>query len=330
MSELPTLPNGRDPIYAKVIADSISPDGVRLTTWEKCHHRWVLAEENTHATPAKNSGSSRARPIGKVIEDVRTRPAIPVVWASEKRGMQGGEPVSDEVAAVARVKWDKHREATIALGFELRELGVHKSITNRLLEPHMMHVSVWTATAIENYFDQRVHPDAQAEIEAVARLMRDARNASVPVEIGPGEFHLPYIRDEDREQVKFHAAEKVSGDPVAELVHAIGPEQTLARISAGRVARTSYLTHDGRRDLSEDLRLYRDLADNRLAANEPPHWSPLEQVATPCPENRQEAPLALPGGSTYPTSHLPKVGKFTGWLSMRHVVEAENQMATYR
>ena len=69
------LPVGMEPLndddysYARVIADSVSPDGVRITTWEKRHHRWVLAEDNTHATAGKNSASMRARPIGKVIVD---------------------------------------------------------------------------------------------------------------------------------------------------------------------------------------------------------------------------------------------------------------------
>ena len=328
------LPSADDLVYAKVIAHSVSPEGVEIVTWEKRHHRWVLAEENTHATPAKNSASSRARPIAKVIDDVRANPATPVVWASEQRGMSGGEPVSDENAAVARRIWDLHREETLRVGFELRDLGVHKSITNRLIEPHMMHTSVWTATAIENYFAQRCHPDAQPEIRLVAERMRDALAASTPVEVGFGEWHLPYVNDEDREQVAKAFAKKVASDPISVAAHDLGVQTVLARISAARVARTSYLTQDGKRDLTLDLGLYGRLAADRLAAAEPPHWSPLEQVAIPCPANRQIANLTCPGPDgtvlDYPVSHLPKVGKFLGWLSMRHIVEAEHKMATFR
>ncbi|KQP62960.1 FAD-dependent thymidylate synthase [Nocardioides sp. Leaf285] len=333
-------PDGFEPtaaddfVYAKVIAHSVSPEGVEIVTFEKRHHRWVLSEDNTHATPAKNSASSRARPIAKVIDDIRAHPAVPVVWASEQKGMQGGEAVSAEAQAVARRKWDLHREATIKLGFELRELGVHKSITNRLLEPHSMHTSVWTGTAFENYFAQRCHPDAQPEIRVVAERMRSALADSTPTPVARGEFHLPYIDAEDRDRARHAAARKVATDPVAEAVATHGIEQTLARVSAARVARTSYMTQDGVRALDVDLGLYARLADERLDSGQPPHWSPLEQIAIPCPENRQAVPLLAmgPDGKTlsYPTDHLPRVGKFTAWLSMRHIVEAQRNMTTYR
>ena len=35
-------------IYAKVIADSVSPTGSRLTTVEAQFHRYILPEVNTH------------------------------------------------------------------------------------------------------------------------------------------------------------------------------------------------------------------------------------------------------------------------------------------
>lgn len=328
------LPTPEDLVYAKVIAHSVSPEGVEIVTFEKRHHRWVLAEENTHAVVAKNSASSRARPIKKVIDDVRVNPATPLVWSSEQKGMSGGEPISEENAAVARRLWDLHREETIRLGFDLIDLGVHKGITNRLLEPHSMHTSVWTGTALDNYFAQRCHPDAQPEIRLVAERMRDALDASTPVEVGFGEWHLPYVNDEDREQVAKAFAKKVASDPISVAAHDLGIQTVLARISSARVARTSYLTQDGKRDLVLDLGLYGRLAEDRLNAAEPPHWSPLEQVAIPCPANRQIINLTCPGPDgtviDYPVSHLPKVGKFLGWLSMRHIVEAQHKMATFR
>ncbi len=267
---------------------------------------------------SKNSASSRARPVVKVIDDVRAHPAVPVVWASERSGMQGGDPVAAEAEAVARRKWDLHREATIQLGSELRELGVHKSITNRLLEPHMMHVSVWTGP-VENYFAQRCHPDAQPEIRMVAERMRDAYEASTPTLVGVGGWHLPYIGDRDRE-LAVGVADRVGEDV----------ETVLSRVSAARVARTSYLTQAGVRDLEADLALFDRLAPDRLASGDPVHWSPLEQVLTPWSANRQQVDLPLPGGSTFRTSHLPKVGKFVGWVSMRHMVEAESRVVTFR
>ena len=67
-----------------------------------------------------------------------------------------------------------------------------------------------------------------------------------------GEWHLPYIREEDREEEK--------------------NQLVLARASAGKCARTSYLTHDGIRALSKDVEMADDLQKNG-------HMSPFEHPA---------------------------------------------------
>lgn len=58
-------------IAAVVIADSVSPEGVRLTTMQVDMHRFVLPEFNTHRAFARNSASSRAIPLARRIEAVR-------------------------------------------------------------------------------------------------------------------------------------------------------------------------------------------------------------------------------------------------------------------
>ena len=47
---------------ARIILDSISPEGYRLTTMEVTLHRFVLAEFNTARVFSRNSASSRAIP----------------------------------------------------------------------------------------------------------------------------------------------------------------------------------------------------------------------------------------------------------------------------
>ena len=51
-------------------------------------------------------------------------------------------------------------------------------------------------------------------------------------------------------------------------------EQAFLKISVGRCARVSYLTHDGRRDPKEDVALH-----DRLVGSSPMHASPAEHVA---------------------------------------------------
>lgn len=92
----------------------------------------------------------------------------------------------------------------------------------------------------------------------------------------------------------------------------------LPRISAARVARTSYMTQDGRRDLSEDLTLY-----ERLTSADPMHASPLGQVARVDSWNQiiHEVPMEDGLGAFH--VKLPRIGKLIGYRSLRHDVEMQ-------
>ena len=65
---------------AKVIADSVNQWGQRLTTMEVKMHRFILAEFNTHRVFSRNSASSRAIPVQKIMERVQSDPAYPIHW----------------------------------------------------------------------------------------------------------------------------------------------------------------------------------------------------------------------------------------------------------
>lgn len=328
--------------YAKVIEDSISPDGVRLTTIEGKFRRFVLAEANTHRVISKNSASSRAIPFEKQVAKIREDLAYPEVWATEQKGMQGGPPLDETYEEMARLVWEDAADEAIAYAKRLRDLfhvddeinggepvKVHKSIVNRLLEPFMWHTVVFTATAWENFFSQRCHEDAQPEIRVFAEMAQQAMDESKPKRLVEGEWHLPYIDSED-----YEAARHLVG--LGESMYPI-----LAKVSAARCARVSYLTHDGRRDIREDLDLYAKLTDRQkdaIKAHSPIHWSPLEHVATPWPSNRQDpgtAPWFVPLDGDKKmirpqVGHLPKVGNLLAWRSLRTEVETVRGEVTYR
>lgn len=67
-------------ITAKVICDSISEAGQRITTLEIEYPRFILAELNTHKMLEKNSSSSRAIPITRMIEQIESNMAKPLYW----------------------------------------------------------------------------------------------------------------------------------------------------------------------------------------------------------------------------------------------------------
>ena len=73
-------------ITAKVICDSISEQGVRLTTFEIEYPRFILAELNTHRQLSRNSSSSRAIPIKKMLSTIDDNMAVPVYWGKTKDG----------------------------------------------------------------------------------------------------------------------------------------------------------------------------------------------------------------------------------------------------
>lgn len=260
---------------AKVIADSISPDGIRLTTMEVHFHRWELASLNTHRAFSRNSASSRAIPIAKEIEKVLTDPALPLEFGTKKKGMQAGPPLEGEGLGEAVEVWLEAAQDAVRAAQKLDAMGVHKQVANRLLEPFLWHTAIITSTEWDNFFQQRVSPQAQREIAVPAQLMECALEASEPKRVAYEQWHLPYLTEDDR---YLTIEEK-------------------RKVSAARCARVSYLTHDGKRSVEKDLELY-----DRLISADPPHWSPLEHVATPAgPEN------------FYGTE-----GNFEGWCQLRH------------
>ena len=247
-------------ISAKIIEDSIAGNGVRLTTLQLKYPRLIHSEFMTHRVFSRNASSSRAIPVAKMIEQVRTDPAMPIHWGSNQPGMQARVELegNDRLRAIAR--WQLAAEAAASHAEVMMELGLHKQVANRILEPFQwIHVIV-TATEWDNFFSLRAHPDAQPEIHALAEAMKQAFADSRPMPLEEGEWHLPYVTRLER----------------ATHLHDV---DLLMKLSAARCARVSYLTHDGQApDIEKDLALY-----ERLVGSVPLHASPVEHQATPLP-----------------------------------------------
>src|SRR5580704_14193555 len=100
---------------ARVILDSLSPRGARLTTIEVTFWRPVLAEFNTHRQFSRNSASSRAIPVEKQLKRVLEDPSNPISWPCEQPGMQGGEELEGQDLEDAQKFWNDVRMTTTAL-----------------------------------------------------------------------------------------------------------------------------------------------------------------------------------------------------------------------
>lgn len=235
----------------QILADSVSDPGIRLTTVELTYPGFVHAELMTHRVFSRNSASSRAIPIEKLIQRVVDDPVIPVYWGKNQKGMQAAAELEGEEQEAAIKAWLEARDSAVAQANRLKEMGIHKQLVNRLIEPWMWITVIVTATEWGNFFNLRCHKDAQPEIRRIADMWVDDYFTHQPTYVPVGGWHLPLLKAEDREQLS------------------IG-EQKAA--SAAKCARVSYLTHAGTRDIKEDLRLHDQLRDSG-------HMSPFEHVA---------------------------------------------------
>ncbi len=239
---------------AKIILDSVAPCGKRLTTIQLTYPRFIHAEMMTHRDFSRNSASSRAIPIDKMIKMIEECPAAPINWGRNQKGMSAVSEIDD--VEKARWQWNRGAKKAVLQAKRLKKLGLHKQIVNRVLEPYMWMTILITATEWDNFWKLRRHPDAQPEIHKIADMAYEAIQNSSPEK---RDRHLPFI------------------DGVEELRFPNEPT-TLFMMSAARCARLSYLTQDGVRDYSRDIELAERLLNGSDGIG---HLSPFEHQGWP-------------------------------------------------
>lgn len=298
-------------ITAKIIADSFANNGKRLTTFELEFPKFLVAEFNTHRAISRNSASSRAIPVEKMIENIQSNPATPVWWGKNQSGMQSKEEL-DNVEKLyqigsdiifdnegnpligngptrkqrAKELWLEARESAIYHARQLSRLGCHKQIVNRIIEPWMTTKVIATATDWDNFFFLRNHKDAQPEISFLAKLMVDEYQKSTPFELNPGEWHIPYIETYRPAEGEFRY---ISNGQELSLDDAL-------ILSTSLCAQVSYRKSD------DSLEKARNIFD-KLINSRPMHSSPAEHQGAP---------------------HINKdhvSGNFRGWIQHRHTLK---------
>ncbi len=275
-------------IFARVVLSSVSPDGKELWTLETKSPKFLDAEIEKHRMISTNSSSSRAVPYKKldflyVPPDVRQK----------QGGMQGKEPVSQGTH-------NKFRTAVFDIynytHLQLSEFDsiIHKQHLNRYVEPWVMQKKVWTATEWDNFFTLRLAEGADPNIRILAKCMRDAMIQVTPKLLQPGEWHLPYVYDEELEHYDL---------------------DDLRKISAGRCARVSY-------DNIHSEKPPQVLADQLLAES---HNTPFEMQATPM----QHGIYGYPDWQDYcekGVTHMDREsqlwsGNLMGWVQNRQLIK---------
>lgn len=239
---------------ATILADSISDDGHRLTTFQVRAPRFILAQVSKHRCFSISCRSSRAVPVGTMLAELESDPVLPR-FGRNARGMVARDDLAPDAASAARRAWLLAMDDAIDHARHLAAIGAAKEVVNRVVEPYGWFDAVISSTDYLNFFALRIHPDAQREIRELAVLMARAYRDATPVpRSGEADWHLPYVTEADRRD------------------H--GPDP-LARLSAARCARVSYRPHDADRPDAA-----RDFARADLLERSG-HWVPFEHAARP-------------------------------------------------
>ena len=254
-------------ISAEIVADSISPQGHRLTTMLLTYPRFIHGEVMTHRLFSRNSASSRAIPFKKMVKMVEEDPFIPIAWQKEHKGMQGNEYFTDESQISSKIScWLNARDHALRsakylnsdlvvykIGDEtftsfnqtdedsveqlmaekrLENTKVTKQLCNRLLEPFMWHTVLVTATEWDNFFELRC-PKYQWQDGKVFNswkdLVADAFNNGASRDWVDGLENCPLIErlNHSKSQAEIHI------QALAEAMWDVMSESTPKKLQAG-------------------------------------------------------------------------------------------------
>lgn len=330
-------------IDVEIIKHSISWTGIPIITWILKYPRYIHSELMTHRVFSKNSASSRAIPIEKMIINIQDDPVLPI-WTVNQKGMQG--IIVNDKELVDQYNRDWIAKLGIVTGWAnyMSAQHIHKQNVNRILEPWMHIKIILTGTGFDNWYELRNHPDAQPEIQELAKKMLSAQNDSTPTYLNPEEWHIPFDgKYTDTELMDYGDNLKLWWNSDKRIQDMIS--EFKLNISVANCARISYNNVDGiETTLDKDLELF-----HKLIVSKPLHASPAEHQArvpnaTEIIEGHFDirylpnvavgewsdsltAWLALENGDTKGASVTIKKGKYVsnlqGWIQYRKVLEEQ-------
>lgn len=271
-------------VSARVIAHTKSAvTGIEMKTFEWEFPRIILAEVNTHKALNKNASSSRAIPVSTILDQVRNNPSMPVRFGKKNSGMQDAGvhdgyvelfngDLEDTEGYSAESAWRMAASSAAYYSEQFDKAGFAKQVCNRLTEPFQRMKQVISGTDFENFWWLRDHDMADPTIDALAKCAKAALEASTPVVLQPGEWHVPYYND----GVWIPFKESIGGLVVDKFGHSL--EHALV-ISASCCAQVSYRKLDDTIEKAKGVVARLNLHGEE--PNDPVHASPLEHQGTP-------------------------------------------------
>lgn len=308
-------------ITAKVVCDSVSEQGHRITTFELEYNRYIHGELLTNRMFSRNCSSSRAIPIKKMIEYTQNNMAMPLYYGSAKSGMQAGEEL--ESTWLPKFLWKSGFFVCKNIVKAMDKLKLHKQIPNRLLESWQMIKVVVTATDFDNFFNLRIEGAAQPEIAMLAHKMYLAREASKPKTLKAGQWHLPYVDTYEMEEKPITGIIN-DDDQYYFSQDDASKELTLKeaiRMSAASCAAQSYRTES--MTLEKANKIFDMLIKDKTL-----HASPFENIATPMEVSNVQELIKDKNISAWDEgiTHMRRngdfcSGNFVGWIQYRHLLD---------
>lgn len=322
---------------ATILADSISPDGVRLTTVEATFPRLILSELNTHRILSKNSASSRAIPVVRQIRKIISSPFIPERIGSDKAGMQASRFLEGEELAAAQKNVIIKRDRAIIGALEdlvgrVYVAAVFGDDLNRIFREGFNDADLTVVEAVLDYYSATAKAKRLDESYDLPEGFLNLHKQTLNRYLEPFMYHTAILSGTDWSNffaLRAHENAQPEIEVIARLIRGamensnpeslaygewhlpfvqpeekklITPEniEEWKLISSGRTARVSYETHDGKRDIQKDV----SLATGLIADG---HMSPFEHIATPVSSDEKR-----------------DLGNFKGWLQMRKEIPFES------
>jgi hypothetical protein len=103
----------------KVLADSVSDKGIRLTTVEATYPRIIHSELMTHRVFSRNSASTRAIPLSNHLQNLLTKPFVPEKFGINQPGMQAYNHLAGMKHDQAVEVWLAGRDRALTTTLEL-------------------------------------------------------------------------------------------------------------------------------------------------------------------------------------------------------------------
>lgn len=281
-----------------ILASASNTSSPPIYTIRLRYPRPIHGEIMTHRVFGRNARSSRAVPVRTMLDEVRNTPYVPWHWGKNQKGMQASEECNEmlifkdfenqDLPMTREEAWLAARDTAANIAEMYMNAGYHKQNPNRLLEPFSWIDTLITATQWQNFLWLRQHHAAEPHLRDLANLVAEAMQYCTLQHLELGEWHLPYITEEEKR-----------------LYHI----DVLKKLSAARCARISYKPFNGESSIEAELNRY-----NLLVTDERVHASPLEHQATPdipCMWDESEW--------ENPSLH----GNLTGWIQARKLIPNE-------